>query len=83
MIEKGILKVGDEVHYQPSHYEEDEWENGVVKEIPSHTDRAVRVVYNCNGKWHKFMEYTSALTDLQDLKLGWKYGFNKKLNREI
>lgn len=67
------LRVGDKVCYQPSHYEEDEWENGMIKEIPSHTNEAVRVVYNCAGNWDRFMEYTSALTNLRDLKMGWKY----------
>lgn len=67
------LKVGDKVYYQPSHYEENEWENGMIKEIPSHTNNAVRVVYNCAGNWDRFMEYTSALTDLRDLKMGWKH----------
>ncbi len=65
------LKVGDEVRYQPAHYSEDEWENGLVKEIPEHTTESVRVVYNCAGNWHRYKEYTSALTNLRDLKLGW------------
>ena len=73
-MEQSDLKVGDNVHYQPSHYSEDTWENGVVKEIPDHTTTSVRVVYNCGGEWHKFMDYTSALTNLRDLKVGWKYG---------
>ena len=67
------LRVGDKVCYQPSHYGEDEWENGMIKEIPSHTNEAVRVVYNCAGNWGRFMEYTSALTNLRDLKMGWKH----------
>lgn len=66
------LKVGDKVHYQPSHYEENQWENGMVKEIPSHTTDLVRVVYHCAGEWNKFMDYTSALTEIKDLKAGWK-----------
>lgn len=67
------LKVGDNVCYQPKHYEDGQFENGVVKEIPTHTETSVRVVYNCGGQWHKFMDYTSALTKLSDLTLGWKY----------
>lgn len=72
-IEQYQLKVGDKVHYQPSHYNDNEWENGIVKEIPSHTTDSVRVVYNCGGEWDRYMEYTSALTNLRDLKLDWKY----------
>ena len=73
VLKQSQLKVGDKVHYQPSHYNDDEWENGIVKEIPSHTKDAVRVVYNCGGEWDRYMEYTSALTNLRDLKFDWKY----------
>lgn len=72
-IDISKLKIGQKVCYQPAHYEEDEWENGMVKEIPDHTNNSVRVVYNCAGEWDKFMDYTSALTNLSDLKLGWKH----------
>lgn len=65
------LKVGNKVCYQPSHYREDEWENGMVKEIPGHTNNSIRVVYNCAGDWDNFKDYTSALTSLRDLSLGW------------
>ena len=65
------FKVGDKVHYQPKHYEHGRWENGIVKEIPSHTTASIRVVYNCGGDWDRFEDYTSALTHLGDLKLGW------------
>jgi len=78
------LKVGDKVHYQPQHYigvpiigpdgEEkivNKYENGIVKEVPEHTVTAVRVVYNCGGDWSNFKDYTSALTDIRDLNLGW------------
>lgn len=66
------LKVGQKVHYQPSHYKPDEYENGIIKEIPNHTWEAVRVVYNCAGNWNNYKDYTSALTNLRDLKEGWK-----------
>jgi hypothetical protein len=67
------LKVGDKVCYQPSHYDEDKWENGMVKEIPDHTNNSIRVVYNCAGEWDNFQDYTSALTNIRDLSLGWKH----------
>lgn len=68
------LKIGQKVHYQPDHYkEEDKWENGMIKEIPDHTNTAVRVVFNCAGNWTNFKYYTSALTELRDLKLGWRH----------
>lgn len=73
MVDVSKLKVGDKVHYQPSHYGPDKWENGIVKEIPEHSTAHARVVYNCAGEWDRFMDYTSALTHKRDLKLGWKY----------
>lgn len=73
MIDQAKLKIGDKVRYQPDHYSHDQWENGMIKEIPEHTTQAVRVVYNCAGDWGNFQNYTSALTNLSDLKLGWKH----------
>ena len=73
MIDIAKLKIGDKVYYQPAHYGEDQWENGMVKEIPDHTNQSIRVVYNCGGDWDNFKNYTSALTNLRDLKLGWKH----------
>ena len=80
MINIKKLKAGDKVHYQPSHYSQDEWENGIIKEIPLFaTDKAttvgyncVRVVYHCHNDWENYKNYTAALTNLNDLKLGWK-----------
>ena len=60
------LKVGDKVCYIPK------GENGIVKEIPEHTTEAVRVVYHCAGNWDDYQNYTSALTNLDDLELGWQ-----------
>jgi hypothetical protein len=68
------LKIGDKVHYQPAHYEDHEWENGIIKEIPEHTNKSVRVVYHCAGNWDDYKNYTSAMTDLIDLKPGWRNG---------
>ena len=72
-IDQSKLRVGDKVCYQPEHYAEEEWENGMVKEIPDFTTESVRVVYNCAGEWKNFADYTSALTNLRDLKAGWKH----------
>jgi len=72
---QALLKVGDKVCYQPAHLKaKGEYENGRVKEIPDHTFDYVRVVYNCNGDWNNFHNYTSALTDLTDLDMGWQHG---------
>jgi len=73
MINIATIKIGDKVCYQPDHYNKDKYENGMVKEIPNHTNIAIRVVYNCGGQWDNFKNYTSALTNIRDLKLGWKH----------
>jgi hypothetical protein len=72
MIDITRLHVGDKVHYQPSHYGLDDFENGIIKEIREGRTDGVWVVYNCAGNWKHYTEYTSALTNLSDLKLGWK-----------
>ena len=79
MLKISDLNVGDKVYYQPGHYDSDRFENGIIKEIPCFAADAghahynsVRVVYNCAGDWDNYADYTSALTHLRDLKLGWK-----------
>lgn len=75
------LRVGDKVHYQPKHYGIDEWENGIIKEVPYFATNkdyfvvynCIRVVYNCAGNWSNYMNYTSALTNIDDLYLGWRH----------
>ena len=64
-------KIGLKVHYKPTHFKDDEFEKGVIKEIPEWTTDSVRVVYNCAGNWKEYMNYTSALTNITDLRLGW------------
>ena len=73
MVDISKLKVGDKVYYQPSHYSENKWENGIVKEIPDFSLDSVRVVYNCRGDWKNYQNYTSALTNSRDLFIGWKH----------
>ena len=71
MIDISKLNIGDKVCYQPPHYQ-NEFENGMIKAIPYDAKESVRVVYNCGGNWKDFKNYTSALTNVRDLKLGWK-----------
>lgn len=74
MINIATIRVGDKVYYQPDHYkDEDEYENGIVKEIPGHSSDSIRVVYNCGGDWNNYKDYTSALTNVRDLYLNWKH----------
>lgn len=85
MVDIAKLKVGDKVYYQPEHYKNilvldntteetvtEKWENGLVKEIPDWSTDSIRVVYNCCGDWNNYKDYTSALTNISDLYLGWK-----------
>jgi len=72
MINLAELKIGDKVYYQPEHYD-DKYENGIVKEIPNWSTDSVRVVYNCAGDWKNYENYTSALTNVRDLYIGWKH----------
>ena len=68
-----LLHIGCKVHYQPKHHVDAEWENGIIKEIRDEVTDAVWVVYHCDGRWDKYMDYTSAKTNLCDLKLGWRH----------
>jgi len=71
MLDISKLRVGDKVYYQRK--PGNKWENGIVKEIPDHSVTDVRVVYNCNGDWKNFKNYTSILTNIHDLYPGWKH----------
>jgi len=73
MIDISKIKIGDKVCYQPDHYKsEDKYENGIVKEVPDWSADSIRVVYNCAGDWNNYKDYTSELTNVRDLTLGWK-----------
>lgn len=76
-IDIAQVRIGDKVHYQPAHYGRNEWENGIVKEVPNQESEickdSLRVVYNCNGEWEHYQDYTSALTHIRDLKVGWRH----------
>jgi len=74
MIDISKLRIGNKVRYHPEHYRPNEWENGIIKEIREEKMDGVWVVYNCAGNWDRYEDYTSALTSLRDLKLGWKFG---------
>lgn len=65
-----MFKVGDKVRYIP--YKGAVPKNGIIKEIPNHTDEEVRVVYHCNDEWDNYKNYTSQLTPIDKLILGWE-----------
>lgn len=65
------LHVGDKVHYQPTHFKPDEFENGIVKRVCENPADGCWVVYHCAGRWTHYQEYTGARTILSDLKKGW------------
>lgn len=83
MIDQADLRLGDKVHYIPFEgCHSSLIENGMVKEIPDHTFKEVRVVYNCGGEWERFEEYTSALTPLKNLKKGWFFNDKHRMVKE-
>jgi hypothetical protein len=61
------MKEGDFVHYMPDYGSP---ENGRVKSVSSKGDYA-RVVYKCAGEWHRYQDYTGAMTEIRDLRPGW------------
>lgn len=66
------LQVGDKVTYIPSQYcDSHEWEQGIVKQVLPSVDNAVFVVYNCNGEWSNYQNYTSCSTLVKKLVKGW------------
>lgn len=69
-IEMKDIKVGDKVHYKPSHAPPNFFEKGVVKSIGRSRD-SVFVVYHCNDDWDNYENYTAALTSLDDLHPDW------------
>ena len=64
-----FLTVGTKVTYYPKNGIK---EHGVVKEVPHPYKGEVRVVYKCNNDWENYKNYTSALTRITDLKIGWQ-----------
>lgn len=64
-MNKDSIKEGQYVHYAPGHGKK---ENGRVKSI---TEHAVFVVYNCDGNWDHYKDYTGANTNPKDLREGW------------
>ncbi len=74
MIDISKVSIGQKVHYKPGYFLSDEFENGIIKEIPNHSTDSVRVVYHVPpGEWKNYKNYTSALTNVRDLYLGWKH----------
>lgn len=67
MIMKDQIAIGDKVHYISPN---GKIENGIVKDLDC-DPLTVRVVYYCNLEWDNYMNYTSQLTYLANLHLGW------------
>lgn len=70
-IEKEIykllqLKKGEKVTYSDGY----KTEKGIVKEIKP-DGRKMFVVYHCGDDWDHYEDYTSALTDLSMINVGW------------
>lgn len=46
-------------------------ERGIIKALGDNGH--VFVVYSCGGDWDNYDNYTSALTRIVDLRIGWEY----------
>lgn len=62
-----VIEPGTKVHYTSPYLKK---ENGIVKSI-NETRSEAFVVYHCAGEWDNYMNYTGALTPLEDLTPGW------------
>ncbi len=71
MIDITKIDVGFKVYYHDDSYQNKKFENGIIKEIPDWTTKQVRVVYNWGEDWKNYRDYTSQLTNVSDLHLGW------------
>jgi hypothetical protein len=64
------INVGDYVWYIPfNNCSNSDWELGKVKDISMIGEGNVRVVYHCDGEWDNWMNYTSALTNMTQLRI--------------
>ena len=70
MIQINNIKVGDKVHFKQTP-DNKRFENGIVKEVLN-DHRFVRVVYDYNNDIDNYTDYTSQLTDVNQLYEGWK-----------
>jgi hypothetical protein len=71
MIDIKVICIGDKVCYHSNTFENDIYENGVVKKIDIDSKR-VWVVYHCNDDWDNYSHYTGECTELDDLEFGWR-----------
>jgi hypothetical protein len=62
------LSVGLKVTYIPF---EGKKEYGIIKTIPNNNLTHIFVVFNCNGNWDNYQNYTGQLTPVQKLVLNW------------
>jgi hypothetical protein len=46
-------------------------EHGIIKSMCD-DGRHCFVVYNCNGEWYKYIDYTAIKTNKSDLTNGWQ-----------
>lgn len=61
------MQKGDRVHFTRG---SGKTQNGIVKSVTQSGDTAF-VVYNCNGNWDNYENYTAISTNIDDLIEGW------------
>ena len=82
---KETFKIGDKVHYTANevHY------NGIIKYSPApdsftKEDTSIcHIVFNCDGNWDDYQNYTGVITNIKDLKPDWKNNEKKILKLRL
>lgn len=64
-----IFNPGDKVTYTCPFGNEE----GIIKSI-SNEDKKAFVVYKCGNDWDNYMNYTGNITEVLNLRMGWKLG---------
>jgi hypothetical protein len=59
------LYPGQKVHYKPT------GERGIIKSIPNCEGPWAFVVFNCDGQWDNYKQFTAASIAKKDLEPGW------------
>jgi hypothetical protein len=73
IMQLDAFRPGTKVMYAPEHAGCDmsQWEKGIVKDYGPKAGNYF-VVYHCGGDWDNYRNFTAALTDVSDLRLGWR-----------
>jgi hypothetical protein len=63
------IAVGDKLIYQPKHYGSSHYDKCRVAKIID--SERVSIVTICGGDWENYLNYSSQIVAISDLKSGW------------